>query len=44
MFNSDTEKNVENKVDDNFDIKNNNIFNELEPIDLFNQMLNYIMK
>ena len=44
MFNSDTEKNVENKVDDNFDIKNNNIFNELEPIDLFNQMLNCIMK
>ena len=44
MFNSETEKNVENKVDDNFDIKNNNIFNELEPIDLFNQMLNYIMK
>ena len=44
MFNSDTEKNVENKVDDNFDIKNNNLFNELEPIDLFNQMLNCIMK
>ena len=44
MFNSETEKNVENKVDDNFDIKNNNIFNELEPIDLFNQMLNCIMK
>ena len=44
MLNSDIEKDVENKVEEKCDIKNNNIFNELEPIDLFNQMLNYIMK
>ena len=44
MLNSDTEKDVENKVEENCDIKNNNIFNELEPIDLFNQMLQCVMK
>ena len=44
MLNSDTEKDVEKKVEENFDIKNNNLFKELDPIDLFNQMLNCIMK